>query len=64
MNFEIGDTVIYTFPDPVSPKTSKFIGKIEEISGSYIFIKNEKNIRLKVSAKNFELINFVNTVIE
>lgn len=64
MRLEIGKSVVYTFPDPLTPGTDKFFGKIEEISSSYIFIKNEKNVRLKVSAKNFALINSVNKIVK
>ena len=57
MRFDIGDSVIYSFPDPLNPQDDKFIGEIEEISDTYIFIKDNRNIRLRVSSKNFYLIS-------
>ncbi len=62
MRFDIGDSVVYSFPNPLNPQDDKFIGEIEEVSGTYIFIKDNRNIRLRVSSKNFYLISPVKTV--
>ncbi|MCL4549203.1 MAG: hypothetical protein M1495_11610 [Bacteroidetes bacterium] len=57
MKFNIGDSVIYSFPDPGNPEDDKFIGEVEDVSDTFIFIKNERNIRLRVSSKNFYLVS-------
>ncbi|MEW5842836.1 MAG: hypothetical protein AB1775_06205 [Bacteroidota bacterium] len=62
MRFDIGDSVVYSFPNPLNPQDDKFIGEIEEVSGTYIFIKDNRNIRLRVSSKNFYLISPVKAV--
>jgi len=59
MSYSIGDYVQYKYPNPINNNEHVFIGKIESISDEYIFIKNEKNIRLKVSFKNFDYISTV-----
>lgn len=62
MKIYVGDSVVYSFPNPVTPEEDRFIGKVEEVSESYIFIKNDKNIRLRVSSKNFYLISSVKVI--
>jgi hypothetical protein len=57
MELKVGDKVIYTFPDPKNLKENEFIGVVETIAESYIYLKNELNVRLKVTYKNFHLIN-------
>ncbi len=56
MDFTVGDNVKYRFPEPSNNRELFFKSKIENISDSFVFIKNEKNIRLKVSFKNFEFL--------
>ena len=56
MDFSVGDNVKYRFPEPSNNRELFFKGKIENISESFVFIKNEENIRLKVSFKNFEFL--------
>jgi len=61
MELKVGDKVRYIFPEPKNLKESEFIGIIETITQSYIYLKNERNIRLKVTSKNFHLINIHTT---
>jgi len=61
MELKVGDKVRYTFPDPKNLKETEFIGIVEVLAESYIYLKNELNIRLKVSYKNFHLINIYAT---
>lgn len=56
MEIELGDEIIYKFPDPLVKNKNSFIGIVDFIGESFIFIKNENNIRLKISFKNFHLI--------
>ena len=56
MEFKIGDKVQYSFPNAVSSSMADFSGDIQSISESFIIIRNEKNIQLKISFKNFDLI--------
>ncbi|MBU2494749.1 MAG: hypothetical protein KJ571_19165 [Bacteroidetes bacterium] len=53
---EIGDKVVYNFPNPLNSNNDKFIGILEIISDTHIYIRNEEGIRLKVSFKNFDLL--------
>ena len=57
MKFNIGDSVIYSFPAPSNPGDDKFIGEVEEVSDTFIFIKNDRNVRLRISSKNFYLVS-------
>jgi len=57
MELKVGDKVRYFFPEPKNLKESEFVGTIEVIADSYIYLMNERNIRLKVTSKNFHLIN-------
>ena len=55
MNIKNGDLVRYIYPEPRNTADKEFVGTVENVTDSYILIKNKKNIRLKVSSKNFEL---------
>ena len=57
MELKVGDKVRYIFPEPKNLKENEFVGIIEVITDSYIYLTNERNIRLKVTSKNFHLIN-------
>ena len=59
MEFSIGESVKYRYPNPLNDNEHFFIGKIESISDEFVFIKNEKNIRLKVSFKNFDYVSAI-----
>ena len=59
MELKIGDLVRYTYPDPMNMTEKVFNGEIENISEGFMIIKNKKNIRLKVSFKNFHQINLI-----
>lgn len=56
MEFRIGDKVHYIFPTPINSSDHTFSGTIENIMESFVIIRNEKNICLKVSYKNYEQI--------
>lgn len=49
----VGQKVNYKFPNPVSSKINNFSGIIEKIYEEYVVIRNEHNIVLKVSYKNW-----------
>jgi len=57
MELKVGDKVRYIFPEPKNLKENEFVGTIEIITDNYIYLTNERNIRLKVTSKNFHLIN-------
>lgn len=56
MEFNIGDKVIYSFPEATSSGITDFSGYIESVSENFIVIRNRKDIQLKVSFKNFDFI--------
>lgn len=57
MELKVGDKVRYIFPEPKNLMESEFVGVIETLADSYIYLKNDRNIRLKVTYKNFQHIN-------
>ena len=56
MNIKNGDLVRYNYPEPRNAADKEFVGTVEDITESYIIIKNKKNIRLKISSKNYEML--------
>lgn len=56
MEIKLGQRVIYTFPEPVDFSRTKFLGTVEFVGEAFIFIKDERNIKLKVSYKNSHLL--------
>jgi hypothetical protein len=56
MSFKQGDKLRYYFPNPLNSNQKFFDGIVESISEYYIYLKNQNNIRLKVSFKNFEFL--------
>jgi len=56
MEFNEGDSVIYTFPTPVDGAKKQFEGEIYMITDGWIFIKSTEGMILKVSHYNAELI--------
>ena len=63
MQLKVGDYVMYSFPNAVNSSRTDFSGKIHSIYESYIIIRNEKNVQLKISFKNFDLIKPLNTTV-
>jgi hypothetical protein len=61
MELKVGDKVKYIFPEPKNMNENEFIGIVETVSKDFIYLKNELNIRLKVSYKNFHLIKIIST---
>lgn len=56
MEIKEGDVVRYYFPNPANSEQKFFVGIVTTIQDDYVFILNERNIRLKVSFKNYHLI--------
>ncbi|GJQ64163.1 MAG: hypothetical protein SCALA702_32160 [Melioribacteraceae bacterium] len=56
MEFNEGENVVYTFPNPVDGAKKSFSGKIYLITDSWIFIKSEDDIILRVSFHNAGMI--------
>lgn len=61
MELNVGDKVVYNFPTPLDSQKSKFTGTVEIITDSYIYLRNEEGIRLRVSFKNFDLLEIIET---
>lgn len=61
MKIEIGDKVKYLFPDPKNPEESFFVGTVDFIGDSFVTLRNEQNIGLKVSFKNFHLMERIDS---
>lgn len=64
MKIEIGDKVKYLFPDPKNPEESFFVGIVDFIGDSSVTLRNEQNVSLKVSFKNFHLMERINSCIK
>lgn len=56
MEIRCGDKVNYFFPNPEKGKESFITGTIETISDAYVFFKSDKDVKMKISFKNFHLI--------
>ena len=56
MQIECGDRVKYSFPEPINEEKLSVTGIIEQIADSYVFLRTENNIKMKISYKNFHLI--------
>lgn len=56
MEFNEGEKVVYTFPNPVDGAKKEFSGKIYLITDGWIFIKSEDDIILRVSFYNAEML--------
>ena len=61
MDLNVGDKVKYNFPTPLYSQKSKFTGTVEIITDSYIYLRNEEGIRLRISFKNFDLLEVIET---
>jgi len=56
MELKIGDKVRYNFPFPKNSETISFVGAVEIIADTHIYLRNEEGVRLKISFKHFDLI--------
>lgn len=54
MEMVVGTKIKYSFPHPVSSNNISFIGVIEYIGESYVDIRNEQNIIIRISYKNYD----------
>lgn len=56
MEIQEGDLVKYTFPTPVNNQKREFYGTVVDFGENYIQIKDKSNVVIKVSYKNFDLV--------
>jgi hypothetical protein len=56
MEIKLGQRILYTFPEPADFRRTRFLGNVEFVGETFIYIKNDRNIKLKVSFKNFHLL--------
>ncbi len=56
MNLLVGDKVRYSFPNPGVLAKKEFTGMIDFVGETFITLKNESNTLLKITSKNFHLI--------
>lgn len=56
MEFQVGNKVKYYFPNPNSADKRVFTGIIDFIGETFITIRNESNTQLRVTSKNFYLL--------
>jgi len=56
MDINVGDRIIYTFPNPIIKNKTYVIGRVESIDDFYINIRTDNNIKLKITFKNFDYI--------
>ena len=61
MEFNVGDKLVYNFPTPLDSRKSKFTGTVEIITDSYVYLRNDEGIRLRISFKNLDLLEVVET---
>lgn len=54
MDINIGDRILYKFPNPILKEQKSVVGTVESIDDFYVILKTEDNIRLKVTFKNFD----------
>jgi hypothetical protein len=59
MEIKLGQRIIYTFPEPIDSSKAKFLGTVDYVGETFILIKDDRNIKLKVSYKNFHLLQQV-----
>ena len=64
MQIKEGDIIIYSFPFLLSHAKNKFVGHVEYIGADFIFIKDSKNIRLKISSNNYKNIKKIGSLEE
>jgi hypothetical protein len=56
MELAIGNSVKYHFPNPKNISKKCFVGIVEYIGETFITLKDETNTILKISYKNFHLL--------
>ena len=56
MEIKTGDKVKYLFPDQDNLTKSSFIGVVDFVGDSFVTLRSEQNTVLKVSFKNFHLL--------
>lgn len=56
MEIKTGDTVKYLFPDSNNLAKSFFVGVVDFVGDSFVTLRSEQNTVLKVSFKNFHLL--------
>ena len=54
MEFNIGDKVQYTFPNPPANSNKLAIGELIDISEFFVVILTDENVKLKINFKNFD----------
>lgn len=58
MEFLPGHKVKYNFPNPNSPNKKHFFGTVDFVGETFITIRDEANTFLKVTYKNFHLLEY------
>ena len=56
MDIKTGDKVKYLFPDSKNVAKSAFVGIVDFVGESFVTLRSEQNTILKVSFKNFHLL--------
>ncbi len=56
MDMVVGSKVKYEYPLPASYNNITFIGVIEYIGESFVDIRNEQNVTIRISYKNYNRI--------
>lgn len=56
MDIVVGTKIEYTYPLPASNNNISYKGVIEYIGESYIEIRNDQNIIIRISYKNYDRI--------
>lgn len=56
MEIKVGDKVKYIFPDSNNLANSVFVGTVDFVGDSFVTLRSEQNTFLKVSFKNFHLL--------
>lgn len=59
MNFEVGNTIRYIFPQSTKSNTNVFIGIIEFVGDTFFRAIDENKVVLKVSFKNFNNVEVI-----
>lgn len=56
MEIKPGDKFKYLFPDPINRGKSVFVGTVDYVGESFMTLRSEQNTVLKVSSKNYHLL--------
>jgi hypothetical protein len=59
MELSIGNKIKYVFPVQNGSEENCFIGTIENIGETFLTVRNSSNTILKITTKNFELIQLI-----